>query len=65
MEHQETTVAIEKDIEELNSSNKFDQLITLSTYYHVNWCEFGINCEKCDFVLNLRYPYVENFVNYA
>ena len=36
MEHQETTVAIEKDIEELNRFNKFDQLITLSTYYHVN-----------------------------
>ena len=63
MEHQETAVAIEKDIEELNRFNKFDQFITLSTYYHVNWCELGINCKKCDFVLNLRYLYVENVVN--
>ena len=36
MEHQETAVAIEKDIEELNRFSKFDQFITLSTYYHVN-----------------------------
>ena len=63
MEHQETAVAIEKGIEDLNPFDKFDQFITLSKYYHVNRCELGINCRKCDFVLNLRYLYVENFVN--
>ena len=60
MEHQEeTAVAIDKDIEELNRFNKYDQFITLSRYYHVNRCELEINCKKCDFVLNLRYLYVE------
>ena len=61
MEHQETAVTIEKDIEELNRFNKFEQFITLSTCYHVNQCKLGINCKKCDLMLNLRH--VENFVN--
>ena len=60
MEHQEeTAVAIDKDIEELNRFNKYDQFITLSRYYHVNRRELEINCKKCDFVLNLRHLYVE------
>ena len=37
----ETTVVIEKDIEELNRFDKFDQFITLSTFYHVNRCKDG------------------------
>ena len=63
MEHQETAVAIEKDIEELNRFDKSDQFITLSMYYHVNRYELRINCKKCNLVLNLRYLYLENFVN--
>ena len=59
----EAAVAVEKGIEELNRFDKFDRFITLSTFYHVNRWKNGNNCLKCDFIINLRYLYVENFVN--
>ena len=63
MEHQE--MSIEIHIEELNRFNKFDQFITLSMYYHVNRCKLGINCKKCDLMLNLRYLYVKFKIPYT
>ena len=62
MDHQETAVIIEKDIEELNSMHKFDQNINLSAYYHLNRCENGVRRSNWDFLLKLRYIYIEHLV---
>ena len=59
----ETAVPIEKDIEELNQFDKFDRFITLPTFYHIKRCKNGNNCLKYDFIIKLRYLYVENSVN--
>ena len=65
MAYQENAVIIEKDIEELNSLNKFHQYIKLCTFYHLNRCENGKKCSNCEFILNIRYIYVENLINGA
>lgn len=65
MAYQENAVIIEKDIEELNSLNKFHQYIKLCTFYHLNRCENGEKCSNCEFILNIRYIYVENLINGA
>lgn len=57
MDHQETAVIIEKDIEELNSMHKFDQSIN-----HLNRCENGVRRSYWDFLLKLRYIYIEHLV---
>ena len=65
MAYQENVVIIEKDIEELNSLYKFHQYIKLCTFYHLNRCENGKKCSNCEFILNIRYIYVENLINGA
>ena len=65
MAYQENAVIIEKDIEELNSLNKFHQYINLCTFYHLNRCENGEKCSNYEFILNIRYIYIENLINGA
>lgn len=49
----ETAVQIEKDIEDLSSMEKFDQLINLVNYYHLYRCKIE-KCNNCYFLCNLR-----------
>ena len=42
--------------------HKSDQYINVYAYYHLNRCENGVGCSNQDFLLNLRYIYVENLV---
>ena len=58
----ERAVIIQKDIADLNMLNRFDQYINLSTYFHLNRSERH-DCDNCNFLLNLRYIYVEVLVN--
>ena len=60
---QETTVKIEKDIAELNSFKKFDQLINLCSFSHLNRCETDNDCVNCNFIV--RNVYVENLIDNA
>ena len=46
MDHQETSVIIEYDIEELNSMHKSDQYINVYAFYHLNSCENGVGCSN-------------------
>ena len=55
----ETAVIIQKDIEDLNM---LDQYINLSSYFHLNRSECD-DCDNCNFLLNLRYIYLEVLVN--
>ena len=57
----ETAVQIEKDIEELTSLEKLEQLFKLADFDHVERRE-NINCSNCLFVINLRYLYLQNTV---
>ena len=56
---QEMAVTIAKD---LNCFAKFDQFIILCNQYRTNRSEIGIDCENCNFLMNLRYLYVENLI---
>ena len=60
---QETTVKIEKDIAELNSFQKFDQLINLCSFSHLNRCETDNDCVNYNFIV--RNVYVENLIDNA
>lgn len=56
MSYKETAVVIEEDTE------KFDQHISLCSFYHLNCCERGDDFTNCNFVINIRYVYVENLI---
>ena len=64
MSHQNIVpaVIIEKEIENLNSYEKVDQLIGLCNFYHLNSCE-NIDCSNCRLILNLRYLFIENLTD--
>ena len=61
--YQEMAVTIEKDIEDLNCFKKLDQFIVLYNHYHMNCCEIGIDCKNHNFLMNLRYLYVEILIS--
>ena len=46
---------------ELDSMEKFDNLLKVLPYYHVERCEYE-DCSQCIFTINLRYLYVESTV---
>ena len=59
-QYEEAVVIIEKEIEILNSLQKFNRLTCLCTFYHVNRCEQE-NCINCSFADKLEYIYTENY----
>ena len=57
---EETAVVIEKEIEKLYNSKKFNQFICLCTVYHVNRCQ-NEKCINCNFLNELEHVYFENY----
>ena len=60
MVHEETAVIKEKEIEKLNTLEKFDKFIRLSTYFHVNRSE-NDDCKNCTFINKICYIYKGNY----
>ena len=61
--YQEMAVTIEKDIKDLNCVKNLDQFIVLCNHYHMNCCEIGIDSKNRNFLMNLRYLYVEGLIS--
>ena len=62
MSYEETAVVIQEDTEQLNSMEKCDQYVSLCSFYRLNCCERGDNYTNCNFVINIRYVYVESLI---
>ena len=56
----ETAVIMEIETEKLDCLKKFQRLITLCSFYHVDRCKRS-NCINCSFINKLSYIYTENF----
>ena len=56
----EAAVIIEIETEKLDCLKKFQRLITLCSFYHVDRCKRS-NCINCSFINKLSYICTENF----
>ena len=60
MDHYETAIIIEKEIEKLNNLEKFGEFIDLSVIYYQKQCEHN-DCDDCKYLNQLTCIYIKIF----
>ena len=61
----EASIDVEKEIEQLNSLQKFKEFIDICVKYHLKKCEknqLPIRCRNCIFIQNLKRCYAEKIL---